>query len=306
MDQAPAKSDRSPSPATVDVPVEELDLSQTTIIKVCCPTVNVPEAWTDELLMRMARHEVMVSENKDDGGRHFYRTWIDIKRGALVHFARNDMVDPSASSKDDGTWYDYVLFIDSDMHWQDNGIIAYMASLDLPIVGGLCVRKTWPHKPTIYVRDPEDGRLKQPVLGPEAFDGSLKPEQRLLEVDAIGMGFTMIRRDVFEAIEPPWFWFGFEKLNGKTTYGSGEDVWFCEKAQRAGFKVTCDIGLHIGHIGPYIYSITDYIGAMTYEAEQMAKRNPKRIIKPRDFGMSKRGGRIIAPSEGATRPLVNV
>lgn len=48
----------------------------------------------------------------------------------------------------------------------------------------------------------------------------------------------LIRREVLEAVEPPWFEYG----------DRSEDIMFCEKAKAAGFEIYCDLSARLGHI----------------------------------------------------------
>jgi GT2 family glycosyltransferase len=69
----------------------------------------------------------------------------------------------------------------------------------------------------------------------------------LFECDAIGTGCLLIKADVFKKISKPWFFYGAEDRM------IGEDIYFCEKAKEAGFKIWCDPNLEVGHLGEYIY-----------------------------------------------------
>ena len=62
---------------------------------------------------------------------------------------------------------------------------------------------------------------------------------------AIGAAGVLIKREVFEAIEPPYFSFGEKTPSGETV---GEDVYFCVKAREAGFKVWCRTDLPYAHL----------------------------------------------------------
>jgi len=66
----------------------------------------------------------------------------------------------------------------------------------------------------------------------------------LVEVDATGFGCVLIKMEVFAAIEPPWF--AFDLYNCETPIG--EDIYFYDKAKKAGFNVYVDCGIKIGHI----------------------------------------------------------
>jgi len=62
-------------------------------------------------------------------------------------------------------------------------------------------------------------------------------EEDLVEVDGIGAGCLLIHRKVFEAIEKPYFLFVY---NREGQLEIGEDFFFCQKAQEAGFKIWAD------------------------------------------------------------------
>ena len=59
----------------------------------------------------------------------------------------------------------------------------------------------------------------------------------------VGNAGMLIRRNVLEEIEFPWFRQG--QLDPKF---SSSDLYFCHAAQKAGFKVYVDLDNHIGHI----------------------------------------------------------
>jgi len=62
-------------------------------------------------------------------------------------------------------------------------------------------------------------------------------ETDVVEVDGVGAGCLLINRKVFEAVEKPYFMFGY---NDKGLCNLGEDLYFCEKAIKAGFKIFVD------------------------------------------------------------------
>jgi len=69
-------------------------------------------------------------------------------------------------------------------------------------------------------------------------------------VEAIGTGCLLIKRHVFEKVKVPWFeyqWNG--DPDGKMIT---EDLVFCEKAKKLGFKIYCDGTIKCGHVGSMI------------------------------------------------------
>jgi len=70
-----------------------------------------------------------------------------------------------------------------------------------------------------------------------------RPDDALLEVKRTGMHCFLAHRDVFEAIEPPWFRYHEDRGVGN----SGEDFYFCEKVREAGFPLYIDRSVIAGH-----------------------------------------------------------
>jgi len=73
-------------------------------------------------------------------------------------------------------------------------------------------------------------------------------ERQVFPVDALGLGFTLIRRDVFQKLEYPWF--EFKELS--------EDFEFMYKAQKAGFKVLLDSSILCLHKSDTVFIDRDF------------------------------------------------
>ena len=68
----------------------------------------------------------------------------------------------------------------------------------------------------------------------------------LLEVDWLGLGFALVRTEVFTKIEYPWFnseLIVIDDLRDTTS----EDVGWCRKVNRAGYKILLDPSVKVGH-----------------------------------------------------------
>ena len=65
------------------------------------------------------------------------------------------------------------------------------------------------------------------------------PPTMLCEVDAVGFGALLMKMDVLDGMEFPWFKFD----------DCGEDIYFCVRAKEHGFKVWLDPTYVLGHIG---------------------------------------------------------
>jgi hypothetical protein len=103
----------------------------------------------------------------------------------------------------------------------------------MPLVTPMCLTRVFPFAPVSYVAAPPGSPADfMPI------DFGDMPSSGLVQLAAGGAAGMLIRRDVLEAIEPPWFEYT----------DRSEDIVFCEKAQAAGFTLYGDLGAHLGHI----------------------------------------------------------
>ena len=159
----------------------------------------------------------------------------------------------------------HVLFIDQDTTEFDHLAILRMASHDLPIVSAYVCRRAEPFDPVHrYMSTGENntpvGYPQTPMISDDELD-KLK-EGRVQEVYAAGMAFTMIKREVLEAIGPPYFRFlPAEALKEDPSSGwfHGEDVSLCVLARQKGFKSYVDCGIHLGHEHGKAIGVKDWL-----------------------------------------------
>lgn len=71
------------------------------------------------------------------------------------------------------------------------------------------------------------------------------PMRGLQRCDAVGGSGLLVRRDVLERIEPPWFKFEYD---GNGLLVGGEDFYFCRKLREAGYLVVADFDVPQQHV----------------------------------------------------------
>ena len=154
--------------------------------------------------------------------------------------------------------FDFVLWLDDDVQPPEDIITRLMAH-DLPIVSALYYMRKDPHLPVAYLptNDPNIPDRFWHLLDVDAAP--------LREVAAVGFGAVLIKLEVFRDIPQPWFaWRPAsevymvddqtisetrakrEELDHRTV---GEDLYFCIKAGRSGYKVHLDTTIVCTHWG---------------------------------------------------------
>jgi GT2 family glycosyltransferase len=135
--------------------------------------------------------------------------------GPYIHQNRENAVDEAFKNN-----CSHLLFIDTDIIFEPDAI-KRLIDHDLDIVGGRYNKRFLPIQSTV------------PNI------------TKLSETRFVPTGFLLINMEVFKKIGKPFF--SFE--DG----AESEDVYFCDKAIRNGYKVWCDPAINIGHIGKTIY-----------------------------------------------------
>lgn len=183
-----------------------------------------------------------------------WRSLIIFESGRPYDIARNNVATRTLESG-----AEWCFFWDSDVLIPSNAIVQ-LTSHNLPIISGLYYRR-------------------HPQIWPEIFrevNGVLTPIRQnqipniAFEVDGVGMGCTLIHRKVFEVMKeqgaplrsfrvagpPPgeikfYDFFSWGIGRGETEqHRYSEDLTFCVRARKAGFKIYCDPIVKAGHLAP--------------------------------------------------------
>ncbi len=230
--------------------------------------------------------------------------WLPQVGSSIIHWARDNMV-ALALYADDGRPQrppsEYFLLMDDDMLVETHHLKRLLLHKK-DIVGGICTVRRDPPVPTLRYWDATTGCFNEPV----EWDWDA---QKLIEVDACGAAFLLVRRRVLERMaeayldcmfEREWdarrgyplelvsaywdrraaarrkrfddagangwrkkdcWWFGFIKGDDihENTHGElGEDISFCWRARKLGYRIFVDPQVLPGHLGYYGYSCADY------------------------------------------------
>jgi len=139
--------------------------------------------------------------------------------------------------------YSHIMWIDSDILFNPPDF-KKLLDRNVDIVAG-CYKKNNKLYPMSKLEDLPDGESMKCLE-----DSDLQGED-LIEAMGFGLGFTLIKKGVFEKIERPWFETKMVKYAGKEHFVT-EDVYFCLKAREAGFKLWLDPTVKVKHLKPRI------------------------------------------------------
>jgi hypothetical protein len=153
--------------------------------------------------------------------------------GRPAHWSANELVERFLQSECDS-----LLFVDSDAKIDGhtlNKLRDLEEGWEYDILSAFYVRRGWPPE-AIWMQRMADGNYRNVAVLQEIT----------APVDAVGLHFCLIRREVFETLGgPDWFWYP-RRAEGKE-HRKSEDVAFCEEAQKAGFKIGSTSKVQTGH-----------------------------------------------------------
>lgn len=184
-----------------------------------------------------------------------------------VDFARSSM---ATAALDDG--FDETIWVDSDIVF-DVADVDKLRAHDRPFTAGLYVKKG---KPEFAAKFREKGSVTFGEGG------------GLIEMEYVGMGFTHVRRVVYEAVERqsklPRCGGGYDPKKLVVPYFApslaptesggwdylSEDSSFCLRARAAGFPPVADTTIRLGHgTGRYKFTWDDLVPRQMYSALQV-------------------------------------
>jgi len=165
--------------------------------------------------------------------------WCDkfpqMSRGVPQSVARDQIVTMALSDKK----ISHILWVDTDnvtiKPANPNEALETLYKVDKPIVSGLYRAKqaTGFNFAAWVNANLPDGKLG--FIPAQSFTGNF------VQVDAIGMGFCLVKREVYEKIPAPWYpW---------PEVAPSEDFNFCIAAKKAGYAINVFTDVQLTHIG---------------------------------------------------------
>lgn len=188
-------------------------------ILIAIPCKNDIEADTFKSIYDLEVPEGYVTEFQ-----YFYGYAVDQVRNLIAHWVVNT--------------YDYLLAIDHDVVFPAD-TLKKMLVHDKPIVSGVYRQRLEPQMIELY-------DLNMHRLDVSQLTGTLQ------EIGGCGFGCVLVKKEVFSAIQYPWFFY-HQALNHNHTFS--EDLDFCKKVLEKGFKIYADSSILCKHIGQKVFEI---------------------------------------------------
>lgn len=177
----------------------------------------------------------------------WFFNWLQMEKDPIIGTVATEgiPVDISMSTMVDMTFdkfgddWDRLVVMEHDMIPPldaFNRIATYRDEHD--IVGSTYFKHDWPHHVMAWMQviPPRFSPLTAEVVQ------HMVEHPALYEVDGVAMGFTSIRRQVFEN------WDSSAPMWTPTPPLAGHDLHFCNEAKKQGFKVWLDSGIGAGHL----------------------------------------------------------
>ena len=158
--------------------------------------------------------------------------------------------------------YSHVFFIDSDNTLRADAL-RVLLSRNADIVTGIYPYKSPRAGPTpVLKKKTKEGKYEDMT----DFNEKGPP----FEVDGCGSGCLLIKTEVLKKMGYPFFKTEVDKDKNYT----GEDIYFCKKAQGVGFKILADPSVLVGHLDTIEFTLEQFF-AQRDKKRQFLDGNPK-------------------------------
>lgn len=144
--------------------------------------------------------------------------------------------------------FEYIFFIDSDMspNIDLTATIEKFYSYDLPVISALTSSRGPMHQLLLFKKHPQ-------ISYPSLYENLYKKDS-IIKVYAIGFGACLIKKEVFEQIDMPWFKTDWDYLIPETKEfravggtNMGADFWFSMRCNQENIPLHLDCGTIMHH-----------------------------------------------------------
>lgn len=199
------------------------------------PSIMIAVPSMEMVNAEFAQHLAMAAANMVANG---IRINCAFNIGSVITIARRNLVDIFMKSD-----FDYIWWVDSDMKFPIDAPIRLL-NRNKDIVGANYRRRRFPN-PNFTAMSGVSGQYQEF----QTTDNSPAMET----CDVLPHGMVLVKRDVYNRIEQPHY---IQEFVPELNLEIGEDIYFCQKAQKAGYEIWCDqeLSREVAHIGIFHFN----------------------------------------------------
>ena len=180
-------------------------------------------------------------------------SWLRLQTPANSKFTRISIVNCEVGDaynqavkiilEDEGlsTWR-WMLTVETDNLPPPEGLLRLLHDAEdggYDALGGMYWQKGHGGSPMCYGKPDEQPRSYKPWV---------PPPNSVVPVNGIAMGFSLFKIDMFRTLSPPWFKTQQEWIPGVGELAGTQDLYFCKKANAAGYKLGISTNVRVGHL----------------------------------------------------------
>jgi hypothetical protein len=199
------------------------------------PSVMIAVPAMEMVNAEFAQHLAMAAANMVANG---IKINCAFNIGSVITIARRNLVDIFLKSD-----FDHIFWVDSDMKFPIDAPMRLLAR-NKPIVGANYRRRRFPN-PNFTGMMGAAGKFTEF----QTTDNS--PAMEL--IDVLPHGLVMVKREVYEKVPQPHY---LQEFVPELNLEIGEDIFFCQQAQKAGYQIWCDqeLSRETAHIGIFHFN----------------------------------------------------
>jgi hypothetical protein len=199
------------------------------------PSVMIAVPAMEMVNAEFAQHLTMAAANMV---AHGIKINCAFNIGSVITIARRNLVEIFLKSD-----FDYIFWVDSDMKFPIDTPIRLLKR-NKPIVGANYRRRRFPN-PNFTGMSGSAGNFQEF----QTTDNS--PAMEL--IDVLPHGLVLVKREVYETIPQPHY---LQEFIPEHNLEIGEDIFFCQRAQKAGYEIWCDqeLSREVAHIGIFHFN----------------------------------------------------
>tara|TARA_B100001142_G_C14239077_1_gene618576 strand:- start:558 stop:1220 length:663 start_codon:yes stop_codon:yes gene_type:complete len=146
--------------------------------------------------------------------------------------------------------YDYIMFIDSDVIFTPEDVKALL-DMDQDIACGAYLMNGGSHY--AIVEEFNNNYFLENGSFHFLSRDDLNKKSDNFKVEYCGMGFMMIKKNIIEQLEYPWFYANKFIFNDEIEEFTSEDVTFCMSLTKKGFNIVINPKIRVGHEKSIVY-----------------------------------------------------